>query len=378
MNPGESDDGYALLARGEQIVQARALQTAAELRLGDLLADGPRTPGDLAAEIRCDADALHRLLALLASDGIVERTSGAHDAHSAHGTQDEGSDHFQLTRAGAPLRSDHPASVRAVLEMDGAVSPLIMGAVGHSLETGEPSFPQALGTDLYSYLDEHPEQGEVFDRAMDDLARLVAPGLLAAHDFAHAHRVVDVGGGNGTLLAEVLRAHPRLEGTLLEVPRVAEAAQERLRGQGLAARTRVVAGDFFAEVPEAGDVYLLKGVLHNWPDPEALRILRSCRRAMASTATATTPASPENTGARLLVVEAVLPDGDGPHPARTTDLAMLVLSGGRERTRAEYAALMERSGLQLESVRGADGRFAVLEAVVGNGDLTTPRPSTPA
>ncbi|MBE2998083.1 methyltransferase [Nocardiopsis sp. HNM0947] len=342
----QTDDGYALLALGERIVHARAIQTAAELRLGDLLADHPRTPHDLAAELRCDPDALHRLLALLASDGIVERTS-----EPAEETR------FQLTRAGAPLRSDHPASVRAVLEMDGTVAPLVIGAVGHSLETGEPSIPQALGTDLYTYLDEHPAQGDLFDRAMDDLARLVAPGLLTAHDFSDTDRVVDVGGGNGTLLAEVLRAHPEAEGTLLEVPRVAEAAQHHLREQGLAERTRVVAGDFFAEVPEGGDVYLLKGVLHNWPDGEAVRILRSCRRAMDP---ATTPAN----NARLLVVEAVLPDNDGPHPARTTDLAMLVLSGGRERTRAEYAQLMEQAGLRLASVRVADSRFAVLEAVV--------------
>ncbi|WP_017613925.1 methyltransferase [Nocardiopsis salina] len=348
MEPGDTDDGYALLALGERLVQARALQAAAELRLGDLLADGPLTPTDLAAEAGCDPDALHRLLALLASDGIVARAGG---------------DRFELTRAGAPLRSDHPASVRAVLELDGAVAPLVIGAVGHSLETGEPSFPQALGTDIYAYMDEHPDHGEVFDRAMDDLTRLVAPGLLAAYDFSEVRRVVDVGGGNGMLLAEILRAYPQVEGVLLEVPRVAGAAQEHLREQGLSERCRVVAGDFFAEVPEGGDVYLLKGVLHNWPEREALQILRSCRRAMSGTR-----------GARLLAVESLLPDGDdAPHPARTTDLAMLVLSGGRERTRAEYAELMEAAGLQLEAVREADSRFAVLE-----GALTAPRPTTPA
>lgn len=335
MDPGETDDAYALLAKGELIVHARALQTAAELGLGDLLADGPHTVGALAEAAGCEPGALRRLLGLLTGDGILARV---------------GEDRFELTRAGGPLRSDHPASVCSVLAMDGAVAPLVIGATGHTLATGEPAFLQALGRDFYDHLDAHPDQGQIFDRAMDDLTRVVAPGLLAVCGLSGTERVVDVGGGNGTLLAEILRAHPEADGMLLEAPRVAGTARSRFRDQGLAERCRVMPGDFFEHVPEGGDVYLLKWVLHNWPDEEALRILRSCRRAMGP-------------GARLLVVESLLPDGDGPHPSRAMDLAMLVLSGGRERTREDYAALLGRAGLRLESVRDADARYGVIEAV---------------
>ncbi|GHD24628.1 methyltransferase [Nocardiopsis kunsanensis] len=347
MDPGDADDAYALLAKGELIVHARALQTAAELGLGDLLAGGPRTVGALAEAAGCEPDALRRLLGLLAGDGVVARV---------------GDDRFELTRAGGPLSSDHPASVRSVLAMDGAVAPLVIGATGHTVATGEPAFPQALGSDFYDHLDAHPEQGEVFDRAMDDLTRVVVPGLLSVCGLSGTERVVDVGGGNGTLLAEILRAHPRAEGVLLETPRVADTARIRFRDQGTAERCRIVPGDFFEHVPEGGDVYLLKWVLHNWPDEDALRILRSCRRAMGP-------------GARLLVVESVLPDGDGPHPSRAMDLAMLVLSGGRERTRSDYAALFDRAGLRLESVRDADARYGVVEAVPGE---TVPGPEKPS
>ena len=339
MDPGETDDAYALLAKGELIVHARALQTAAELGLGDLLADGPRTAGALAEAAGCEPGALRRLLGLLAGDGVVARAGG---------------DRFALTRAGGPLRSNHPASVRSVLAMDGAVAPLVIGATGHTLATGEPAFPQVMGRDFYDHLDARPEQGEVFDGAMEDLTRVVAPGLLAVSGLSGTERIVDVGGGTGTLLAEILWAHPGAEGILLETPRVAETARIRLREQGLAGRCRAVPGDFFDHVPEEGDIYLLKWVLHNWPDEDAQRILRSCRRAMAP-------------GARLLVIESVLPDGDGPHPSRAMDLAMLVLSGGRERTRGEYAALFGRAGLRLESLRYADARYGVLEAVPETG-----------
>jgi len=335
MDPTDTDDAYALLAKGELIVHARALQTAAELGLGDLLADGPRTAWALAETAGCEPDALRRLLGLLAGDGVVARMDD---------------DRFELTRAGGPLRSDHPASVRSVLAMDSAVAPLVIGATGHTVATGEPAFPQALGRDFYDHLDAHPEQGEIFDGAMDDLTRVVVPGLLAVCGLSGTERIVDVGGGNGTLLTEILRAYPEAGGTLLETPRVAETARTRFRNQGTAERCRAVPGDFFEHVPEGGDVYLLKWVLHNWSDEDALRILCSCRRAMGP-------------GARLLVIESVLPDGDGPHPSRAMDLAMLVLSGGRERTRGDYAALLGRAGLRLVSVRDADARYGVIEAV---------------
>jgi hypothetical protein len=219
----------------------------------------------------------------------------------------------------------------------------------YSLRTGQPAFPKTYGRPLFDYLRDSPEDGAAFTAAMAGFAATEAQEILAAYDFGAARRIVDVGGGDGTLLTAVLAANPGQTGELLDQPEVAAAARERITAAGLDGRATAAAGDFFSSVPAGGDLYLLKWIIHDWPDEQAVAILRRCRSAMAP-------------GSRLLLIERVLPDTDAPHTSKVWDFTMLVVLGGRERTKAEYARLLSSAGLRLERVLpGAESDL--LEAV---------------
>ena len=318
----DQDRAYALLELGDELIQARALQIAAELRIADLLASEPRPCAELAERTDTDPGALYRMMRLLASRGLFHET---------------GTGVFELTPMGGPLRSDHPASVRSVLALTGAVAPVVLGGAHHSLRTGEATFPEVTGDPIYEHMAHHTEQGLLFDEAMRDLTHLVAPAVLDAYDFTGAPRIIDVGGGSGALISAILHREPAASGVVFEDPRVVDSALARIREEGLADRCSAVGGDFFREVPEGGDLYLLKWVLHNWSDERATDILRNCRRAMKE-------------DSKLLIIESVLPPGDDAHPGKAMDLAMLVLLGGRERTEEQYGELLAGAGLRLERV----------------------------
>lgn len=336
MDRGRSDQerAYALLELGDEIVHARALQIAAELGIADLLAAGPRPSDELAEQTDSDPGAFYRMVRLLASRGLFHETEPGV---------------FALTSMGGPLRSDHPASVRSVLALTGTVAPVVMGGVHHSLRTGEATFPAVTGEHIYDYMAHHPEQGRLFDEAMQELTRVMVPAVLDAYDFSGASRVVDVGGGSGALLSAILHHVPGASGVLLDAPWVVDSARERIREEGLADRCSVVSGDFFDEVPTGGDLYVLKWVLHNWSDERATDILRSCRNAMGE-------------GSTLLVIESVLPSDGTFHPGKTMDLSMLVLSGGRERTEEQFTALLAGAGLGIERVVPTRSPHSLMEA----------------
>lgn len=330
----DQERAYALLELGDELIHARALQIAAELGIADLLATEPRPCEELAQHTDTDPEALYRMMRLLASRGLFNET---------------GVGVFELTPMGDPLRSDHPASVRSVLALTGAVAPVVLGGAHHSLRTGEATFPEATGEHIYEYMAHHPEQGRLFDEAMQDLTHLVAPAVLDAYDFTGAPGIIDVGGGSGALLSAILHREPAASGVLFEDPRVAESARPRIQEEGLADRCSVVGGDFFREVPAGGDLYLLKWVLHNWSDERATDILRNCRRAMKE-------------DSKLLLIESVLSPGGGPHPGKAMDLAMLVLLGGRERTEEQFGELLAGAGLRLERVVATSSPHSLVEA----------------
>ncbi|MBB4935170.1 hypothetical protein F4561_006064 [Lipingzhangella halophila] len=332
---GEAGHAYNLLELDDRLVHARAVQIAAELGIADLLSEGPRSSDDLAAATSSDPDACHRMLRMLAACGLFTETApGA----------------FGLTARGAPLRSDHPYTVRSALRLNGTVVPLVIGGVEHSLRTGGPTFPAVLGESFHAYLEHAPEHADLFDTAMSELTQLMLPSLLAVYGFAG--HMVDVGAGTGTLLRGVLRATSGTSGVVFDTPRLAERAREAILLDGLTDRCAVVSGDFFTEVPRGGDLYVLKWILHNWADEPAGRILHRCRQAMTERA-------------RLLVIESVLPEGpaDTGHPASTTmDVAMLVVQGGRERTGAEFTELLAGAGFRLERVVPTSSPYSILEA----------------
>jgi hypothetical protein len=334
MHSPEQSPSAALrrLANGFQVSQA--IYVAATLGIADELRAGARSSADLADATECHPGALHRLLRALASAGVLR----------------EGADgRFSLTELGECLRSDASQPVGGWAALVGR--PYFWAAWGellHSVRTGENAMRHRTGMDPWEYRAQRPEESTIFDRAMTDLSRRSNRAMLEAYDFSRFSTVVDVGGGQGALLAAVLAANPALEGVLFDQPHVVAPADAVLASAGVADRCTVVGGDFFEAVPEGGDAYVLRSVLHDWEDPEAIAILRSCRRAI------------REDGA-LLVVERELGGPNENPDDKFSDLNMLVLPGGRERTLEEFAAVYESAGFELVGATPTAAAISVIE-----------------
>jgi SAM-dependent methyltransferase len=314
----------------------RACAVGALVRLGvpDRLADGPRDVRALALDIGADEDALFRLLRALADDGVLARTGRT----------------FALTAVSQPLRTGTPRSVAAsAAQMTAEWNLRAWSGLAESVRTGEPAFPRQHGTDLWEYLAGHPDEARHFHRSMRELSRLDVAPLLAAHDFARHATVVDVGGGSGELLAGVLAAHPHLRGVLQDQPSALEEAPDVLGRTGVADRCTVVAGDYREEVPPGGDVYLLRQVTHGHSDAQLAPVLAALRRAVPP-------------HGRLLVLDTVVPARGSAESSTFLDLQMLVGSGGRERTRDEFARLLADGGFRLVGVTRTAGPTCVVTA----------------
>jgi hypothetical protein len=321
------------IVRGYQ--RSRAVTVVAELGIADLLRDGPLHVDDLAAATSTHAPTLYRVLRALAALGIFI---------------EDGEQRFALSGMGEYLRRDHPLSVDPAARMFGAdYEWRAWGELRHSVETGENAAVHALGMDVWEYRRLHPEQGEVFDAAMRTFSRGDNAGVLVAHDFGRYKVIADIGGGTGAVLAAVLAAHSGSRGILVDQPQVIAAADPVLRDAGVADRVTVIPGDFFDRVPEGADAYMLVRILHDWADPDALRILTTIRAAM-------TPA------ARLLVIDAVVGPPNEDPLVKFLDLMMLVSAGGRERTEAEWRALLTEAGLEFVSATRATPNKHVIEA----------------
>jgi hypothetical protein len=250
------------------------------------------------------------------------------------------------------VRAGVPGSVRDYAVLVG--EPMVWrswGGILHSLRTGKPAFDHTFGAPLFEYLAAHPEEARVFDAAMTGRSAAENAAVLAAYDFSGAGTVVDVGGGQGALLAAILEANPRTRGVLFDRPHVVAAARPRLEAAGLApGRFDLVEGDFFGAVPAGGDIYVLKRIIHDWDDGRARSILRNCRAALSE-------------AGRLLLVELVVPPGNEPSDAKLLDLLMLVYAGGRERTEAEYRDLLASAGFELARVVPTASNVSLVEAV---------------
>jgi hypothetical protein len=318
---------------------SRAVYAAARLRLADLLADGPRTAAELAASTGNHAPSLQRLLRALAGLGVLSTIPGVEPR-------------FALTPVGELLR-DTPGSPRAMaLWILDPRHDRAWDEIFHSLATGEPGFDQAYGMPVFDHFAHDPDFAAIFNDAMTSLSAATHPAVVAAYDFSGLHRLVDVGGGHGGLLAGILAANPRLSGIVYDLPHVIEGTRAALTAAGLEGRCRAEGGSFFERVPEGADGYILSFVLHDWDDERATAILRNVRQAM----------SPEG---RVLVVEGLIPEGDEPSLSKLSDLEMLVMtSGGRERTAEEFGKLFAAAGLRLTRVVPTAGAAFVLEASI--------------
>ncbi len=309
-----------VLERLSGLLEVRLLAVVAELGIPDRLHELAQDAHELAGRVGADADALGRVLRFLVSRGIFTRTRDGRYANNA------------VTDL---LRSDHPQSMRDwVLFIGSSWHGAIWNHADHSVRTGASATEAAFGTAFFEYVQHrNPAAGTQFDAAMASGSRLQADLLLRRYDFSGASSVCDVGGGTGTVLAEVLRRHVGLRGTLFDLPDVVARAGEQLAD--VADRCEIVGGDFFREVPCGHDAYLLLAIVHDWADEPAAAILTNVRRAMAP-------------GGRAVVVESVMPDHDRPDLSKQFDVLMLVLTGsGRERTRAELEALFSAAGLRV-------------------------------
>jgi hypothetical protein len=301
------------------IIAAQAIHVAAKLRISDLLADGPKTAAELAESCGAHAPTLERLL----------RALGALDMFAA--TPDG---RYQNTPSSETLRSDHPQSARGfALFLPAAFLWRPLGELYESVRTGQPAFPRIFGADFFNYLAVHPEDAALFDTVMTEGTAFTTPALLNAYDFSGFARLVDVGGGQGALLRDILSQAPALRGVLFDLPQVVAGASSVLTGE-TAARCEIVGGSFFDSVPAGADAYLLARIIHDWRDEDAARILRNVHRAMR----------PDSV---LLLVEALADSFT--RPAGLMELLMLVL-GGCERTEAEFRALLATSGLSVTRI----------------------------
>jgi hypothetical protein len=311
---------------------SQAIYVAANLGIADLLVDGPKTAVELAQATGTHARSLYRLLRALASVGVFS----------------EGDDRrFTLTPLAEPLRADVPGSQRAtVLMMVGQFYHAWGDLIG-SVRTGRPAFEALHGQRFFEFLGEDTEQAQIFDDAMTAFNDRKTVAMLEAYDFSDVNVLADVGGGNGSTLVSTLRRYPEMRGILFDLPSVVERAG--VRDPDLEGSLQVVGGDFLEAVPGGADAYLLRHILHNWEDQSAVVILRNVRRAMGR-------------GARLLVVERVIPPGNGPMFGKLMDLTMLVVHGGMERTEEEFGRLFEVAVLRLTRIVPTTSDVSVIEA----------------
>ena len=327
-----------VLQAGLGYIVSACLGVSAKLGLADLIGSGERDVASLAKQADVNEDYLFRVLRVLEMVQIVRR---------------EGPSSFSLTEAGELLRSDTPGSLAAAAEW--LTDPLhfsVYGELQQSVKTGKTTFDILHGQPFFSWLSrpENREEGVVFNNAMTSISEMCVPAFLEAYDFGFFTRIVDVGGGHGAFLRSILKEYPDVSGMIAEMPSVVSGTKAALAADGLADRCDAVECDFFAEVPDGGDGYFMKHIVHDWPDDKALVLLRNIRAVI-----------PQH--GKLLLAEAVLDDSAAPHPGKLLDIEMMTFASGRERTEEEFRQLLAKAGFTLTQVIPTKSLLSLLEAV---------------
>lgn len=337
MSDAQSDPVQQMIQMLAGFWVGKSLQIAASLRIADRLGDdASHAVEDLAAATGTYGPSLYRLMRALAGSGVFAEESPGR---------------FRHTPLSRMLRSDHPTSLRAFFEsVLGGGHYTAWGALEHSVRTGQTAFDHAHGQDVWAFFAANPKEGQTFDQAMTDMSVLFNPAIVKGYDYSPVRTLVDVGGGHGALLASILKANPSARGVLFDQPHVIGGARQRFADEGLAGRTQTVGGSFFESVPAGGDAYLMKFILHDWDDGRCNRILGNIHSASAP-------------GARVLVVDTVVPAGNEPSLSKLMDLNMLAMTGGRERTEVEFADLFDSAGFELGKVHPTECPLSIVEGV---------------
>ncbi len=315
--------------------KSMALHVAARLGVADLLREQPRSADELAPALRVHPQALHRLLRALASDGVFEE-----DANSR----------FALTPLSRRLLSGTPDSQRSAAITMGEEHYRVWGELLYSIQTGEPAWDRVIGQPVFEYFANNPRAAQLFDETMTGIHGAETAAMLDAYDFSPFSTLVDVGGGAGGMLLAILQRYPRLQGVLFDREHVVARARQHIEAAGLQGRCRTTAGNFFASVPPGGDAYIMRHIIHDWNDEQALTILRHCRAVLPATG-------------RLLLVESVIAPGNAPCPAKYLDLTMLLIPGGMERTESQFRTLLGQASFRLERLVPTPSSVQVIEAV---------------
>jgi hypothetical protein len=313
---------------------SQAIYVATRLGIADLLAERSMTTEELASATGTHPASLYRLLRALAGIGIFSEGGEAT---------------FALTPMAKPMQTGNGSMRSMILHLGEKPSWHAWGELLHSVTTGETAFIRANGSEVFPFYAEHPESKEPFDQAMTEFSESVSEAVTRVYDFSRFRKIVDIGGGHAGMLSSILKANPGAAGVVFDLPATVEGAKARVAREGLSERCEVIGGDFFHSVPEGGDAYLLKLIIHDWDEERALAILRNIHRAM-----------PE--GGKLLLMETLVEEESGPSFSKLFDLHMMVMTGGRERTATEYAALFAAAGFKFNRVTATESLLSIIEA----------------
>lgn len=326
----------SLLQIGFAPLVSQALYVVAKLNVADLLAQKPLSVNAIARATRTNEDAIYRVLRLLVSKGIFEET---------------GPKVFALNNTAELLRSDSPNSMRSGIIFFGEEWHWrVWGNMLYSVQTGKPAWGKVHGAEVFDYFAERPAEYEIFNGAMTDMSASFAPAVVTAYDFSGIETLADIAGGHGFLLAQILKANPRMKGILFDVPSVIEGAGALLEREGVALRVQKEAGNFFEAISARADAYLMKHIIHDWDDARSTWILRNINAV-------------SKPNGKVLLVETVVPSGHDEHLSKLMDLEMLVSPGGVERTEDEYRQLLAEAGFQLTRIIPTASPYSVIEAV---------------
>lgn len=323
------------------LVFTAALQPVVRMKIADQLADGPLPVSELARRTESNEDALYRVMRLLASVGVFTEMPGKV---------------FALTSVSELMRADVPGSLREMIAwVSNRFHFRVWGEMEHSVRTGQPAVEKVLGVSAFEAIFGDPEVAYDFNSAMTCFSRRVAPALLEAYDFSGIGTLMDVAGGHGAILCEVLSRYPQMKGILFDIPDVIEEATCYICSMKMDGRCETISGNFFDDIPAGADAYYMQHILHDWNDERASKILANCRRALEG-----------RPNGRLIIVDSVVPQDSSPHPSKWLDLEMLLMPGGRERTEPEWRALFAKAGFEITKILPMKAAESVIEARVRN------------
>jgi len=316
-------------------VITKAIHVAAKLNIADLLAEhGPMNCSDLALKSGAHEESLSRLLRALATVGVFNIDENGK---------------YALTPLAECLTADSPVSVKSMALVAGGVFYKAYDELLFSVKTGDGGFKKALGVPVFEYLTNNAEDGKIFDRMMTDIHGGETEPMIDGYDFSTFNTIVDIGGGNGDLISAVLNKNSQVKGILFDLPEVIKRSQNSIAARGLTERCKLESGSFFESVSKGGDAYILRHIIHDWSDADSITILSNCRKSM-------------NPGGKVLVVEAVIQDGNEPSRFKLLDLTMLLI-GGKERTKKQFEHIFSQAGLKLNRIIPFQQDLSVVEGV---------------